>query len=243
MTLAMNLQSTPHVLVVDDDLDLGEQISDYLGAQGFQVSLARDAAEMDAILEDGEVDIVVLDLMLPGEDGLSICQRLRGPDHPPVLMLSAIGEDVDRIIGLELGADDYLAKPCVPRELLARLKAILRRKRQGAREPRPMSLVYGFCGFRLDVLTHELVAPTGVTILLTSGEFSLLRAFVERPNRVLTRDQLLDAARGENTEIFDRAIDVQLSRLRGKLRNFTNRELIRTHRGVGYLFGESVVRL
>ena len=242
MTLAMEPQPSPHVLLVDDDLDLGEQISDYLAVQGFEVTVARNAAEMDRVLESGSIDIVILDLMLPDEDGLSICQRLKGPDHPPVLMLSAIGEDIDRIIGLELGADDYLAKPCVPRELLARLKAILRRRRHVAQAQRPASPAYSFCGFRLDILSRELRAPTGVTVLLTTGEFSLLRAFVERPNRVLTRDELLDAARGEDSETFDRAVDVQLSRLRGKLRHFTAREIIKTYRGAGYLFAEAVVR-
>ncbi len=243
MTLAMKQRPIPHVLVVDDDRDLSEQISDYLGGQGFEVSIAHDGPEMDAVLESGQVDIIVLDLMLPGEDGLSICQRLKGAEHPPVLMLSALGDDVDRIVGLELGADDYLAKPCVPRELLARLKAILRRRRQMAQKAQSSSLTYAFCGFRLDILSRELIAPNGVTVLLTAGEFSLLKAFVERPHRVLTRDQLLDAARGEETEVFDRAIDVQLSRLRGKLRDFTDRELIKTYRGSGYLFSETVSRL
>jgi two-component system OmpR family response regulator len=243
MTLAMQSKHRPHVLLVDDDLDLGKEISNYLEAQGFQVSIARHASEMDLILEAGQVDIVVLDLMLPGEDGLSICQRLKGPEHPPVLMLSAIGGEVDRIVGLELGADDYLAKPCVPRELLARLKAILRRKRRSAHSVCPPLLIYGFCDFRLNVLTHELTAPSGVTVLLTKGEFSLLKAFIERPNRVLTRDQLLDAARGDESEVFDRAIDVQLSRLRSKLRGFTERDLIKTYRGFGYLFSEIVTRL
>jgi two-component system OmpR family response regulator len=158
-------------------------------------------------------------------------------------MLSAIGEDIDRIVGLELGADDYLAKPCVPRELLARLKAILRRKRQMAEPERVASLAYGFCGFRLDIMTRELVAPSGVTVLLTHGEFCLLKTFVERPNRVLTRDQLLEAGRGDDSDVFDRAVDVQLSRLRGKLRSFTDRDIIRTYRGAGYLFGEAVTRL
>ena len=243
MTLAMTTQTLPHVLVVDDDQDLSEQIADYLGAQGFQVSVAHDALQMDLVLEAGQIDVVVLDLMLPGEDGLSICQRLKGPEHPPVLMLSAIGEDVDRIVGLELGADDYLAKPCVPRELLARLKAILRRRRQAAPSEQMPSLIYGFCGFRLDIMTRELIAPSGVTVLLTHGEFCLLKAFLERPNRVLTRDQLLEAGRGDDSDVFDRAVDVQLSRLRAKLRSFTDRDLIRTYRGVGYLFSEAVAKL
>ena len=236
-------QTIAHLLVVDDDAGLLEQITGYLSDQGFRVSGAKDAVEMDQVLAGGDVDLVVLDLMLPGEDGLSIVQRLRGPGQPSVLMLSAIGEDVDRIIGLELGADDYLAKPCVPRELLARVKAILRQKRQSSAPPKGNSLAYGFCGFRLDILTRELEAPTGVTVLLTAGEFSLLRAFVERPNEVLTRDQLIESARGEDADVFDRAIDVQLSRLRRKLGDFTNRDLIKTYRGVGYLFSEAVKRL
>ena len=236
-------QTIAHILVVDDDAGLLEQITGYLADQGFRVSGASNAVEMDQVLASGDVDLVVLDLMLPGEDGLSIVQRLRGPGQPSVLMLSAIGEDVDRIIGLELGADDYLAKPCVPRELLARVKAILRQKRQSQAPARANSLAYGFCGFRLDILTRELEAPTGVTILLTAGEFSLLRAFVERPNEVLTRDQLIESARGEDADVFDRAIDVQLSRLRRKLSDFTNRDLIKTYRGVGYLFSEAVKRL
>jgi two-component system OmpR family response regulator len=243
MTPAMQSQPGPHLLVVDDDAGLLEQISGYLADQGFRVSSARDAVEMDHVLGQGDVDLVVLDLMLPGEDGLSICQRLKGAGRISILMLSAIGEDIDRIIGLELGADDYLAKPCVPRELVARVKAILRQKRQSSAPARAASLAYGFSGFRLDILSRELEAPGGVTVLLTAGEFSLLRAFVERPNEILTRDQLLDAARGENTEVFDRAIDVQLSRLRRKLGDFTDKDLIKTYRGAGYLFSEVVKRL
>jgi two-component system OmpR family response regulator len=245
MTLAMKLRPVPHVLVVDDDRELSQEIANYLDAQGFQVSVARDGAEMDSILERGLIDIIVLDLMLPGEDGLSICQRLKGDDHPPVLMLSAIGDDIDRIVGLELGADDYLAKPCVPRELLARLKAILRyRRRQTSPSPSlARSQVYVFCGFRFDILAHELTAPSGVSVLLTSGEFSLLRAFVQRPRCVLTRDELLDAARGEDSDVFDRVIDVQLSRLRRKLASFTDQELVKTYRRAGYMFTEAVVRL
>jgi two-component system OmpR family response regulator len=244
MNLAMKTQPQAHILVVDDDQGLREQIAEYLTDQGFQVFAARDAGEMDTILAAEQIDLVVLDLMLPGEDGLSICQRLKGAQNPSVLMLSAIGEDIDRIIGLELGADDYLAKPCVPRELLARVKAILRQKHARTQTPaKPASLIYGFRGFRLDVWTRELTAPNGVSVLLTAGEFSLLHAFVERPNRVLTRDQLLDAARGDETEVFDRAIDVQLSRLRRKLADFIDGEMIKTYRGAGYLFSETVTRL
>jgi two-component system OmpR family response regulator len=243
MNAAMQPQPGPHLLVVDDDAGLLEQISGYLADQGFRVSSARDAVEMDRILGEEDIDLVVLDLMLPGEDGLSICQRLKRDGNPSILMLSAIGEDIDRIIGLELGADDYLAKPCVPRELVARVKAILRQKNKVSAPAKGASLAYSFCGFRLDILSRELEAPGGITVLLTAGEFSLLRAFVERPGEILSRDQLLDAARGENTDVFDRAIDVQLSRLRRKLADFTDKDLIKTYRGAGYLFSEAVKRL
>ena len=158
-------------------------------------------------------DLIVLDVMMPGEDGLSICRRLTG-EGPPIIMLSAMGEDTDRIVGLELGADDYLAKPCNPRELLARVRAVLRRRAKTARGDGP---ALSFAGWRLDLVRRELTVPTGVVVTLSSGEFSLLRAFVERPQRVLTRDQLLECARGADSDVFDRAIDVQISRLRKKL--------------------------
>jgi two-component system OmpR family response regulator len=238
------LSETPaHVLVVDDDEDLREQIAGYLTEHGFEVSTAKDAKAMDAILREAEIDLVVLDLMLPGEDGLSVCQRLREAERPSILMLSAMGEPVDRIVGLELGADDYLAKPCMPRELLARVRAILRQTRNRPdHAPNDRSPVYRFSGLRLDVVRRELQAANGVTVLLTTGEFTLLKAFVERPNQILSRDQLLEAARGHDTDAFDRAIDVQISRLRRKLADFTERELIRTYRGAGYLFNEVVTR-
>ncbi len=238
----MNTQSAARVLVLDDDAGLRTQIADYLSDHDFDVYPAADAEEMNAIFAVQPVDVLVLDLMLPGEGGLSICRRLQETRRPSILMLSAMGEDADRILGLELGADDYLAKPCAPRELLARIRAILRRK-QGGILSQPAYVGYRFCGFRLDVLRRQLQAPNGVTVLLTPGEFTLLHAFLERPDQVLTRDQLLDAARGSDAEVFDRAIDVRISRLRRKLCAFTDREIIMTLRGSGYMFSEPISRL
>jgi len=242
MMLATNPRPAARVLVVDDDAGLRGEITEYLIDNDFEVYSAPDADEMNAVLAAQSIDILVLDLMLPGEGGLSICQRLQESGRPSILMLSAMGETVDRIVGLELGADDYLGKPCAPRELLARIRAILRRKRGGL-PSRAVSIGYGFCGFRLDVLRRQLQAPNGVTVLLTPGEFTLLHAFLERPDQVLTRDQLLDAARRSDAEIFDRAIDVQISRLRRKLSAFTDREIIATLRGAGYMVSGPIARL
>lgn len=231
------------ILMVDDDQGIRDVVSDFLGKHGYRVETAGDAAEMEQALDRGAVDLIVLDVMLPGEDGLAICRRLSsGESGPPIIMLSAMGEDTDRIVGLELGADDYLAKPCNPRELLARVRAVLRRAEQ-----RSSSSGVGagceFSGWRLDLVRRELRSPPGVVVNLSSGEFSLLRALVERPQRVLTRDQLLEFARGPDTEAFDRAIDVQISRLRRKLDDGGGgHELIRTVRNEGYVFTAKVKR-
>jgi two-component system OmpR family response regulator len=182
--------------------------------------------------------------MLPGEDGLAICRRLTGAEGPAVIMLSAMGEETDRIVGLELGADDYLAKPCNPRELLARVRAVLRRRGEPRAPEDNLGAACEFAGWRLDLVRHELRSPGGVVVNLSSGEFSLLRAFVERPQRVLTRDQLLEFARGPQSDAFDRAIDVQISRLRRKLEDGGGTiELIRTIRNEGYLFTPRVSRI
>ena len=232
-----------HILVVDDDPGIRDVVSDFLTRHGYEVETAADGKSMERALANGRPDLVVLDVMLPGEDGLSICRRLARPGGPGVIMLSAMGEETDRIVGLELGADDYLAKPCNPRELLARVRAVMRRRR----EPRPAEDNLGaaceFAGWRLDLVRHELRSPQGVVVNLSSGEFSLLRAFVERPQRVLTRDQLLEFARGPQSEAFDRAIDVQISRLRRKLEDSGGTvELIRTVRSEGYIFTPRVSR-
>jgi two-component system OmpR family response regulator len=231
------------ILMVDDDPGIRDVVSDFLGKHGYKVDTAGDATEMEAALERGPVDLIVLDVMLPGEDGLAICRRFaNGEGGPPIIMLSAMGEDTDRIVGLELGADDYLAKPCNPRELLARVRAVLRRAEQRSGNG-SVGAGCEFAGWRLDLVRRELRSPAGVVVNLSSGEFSLLRAFVERPQRVLTRDQLLEFARGPDSDAFDRAIDVQISRLRRKLDDGGgSHELIRTIRNEGYMFTAKVKR-
>lgn len=233
-----------NILIVDDDPELRRLIGEFLGKHGFDVSLASDALEMDSVLERQRVDLIVLDLMMPGEDGLSVCRRLAATRRVPVVMLSAASEETDRIVGLEVGADDYIRKPCSPRELLARIRAVLRRAadRKDADPPVDRDL-YDFAGWRLDMIRRELRSPDGVLVNLSSGEFALLRAFLEHPQRVLTRDQLLDYARGRDAFAYDRAIDVQVSRLRRKLESASSEtELIKTVRNEGYVFATPVRR-
>ena len=242
MTPAANAFPVPQILVVDDDGDLRAGIADYLSQHGYEVAQAGDALAMEQVLAAGPIDLVVLDLMLPGEDGLSICRRLADGGGPAIIMLSAMGEEIDRILGLELGADDYLAKPCSPRELLARVRAVLRR-REDARTPGPpKGKAYHFLGFTLDGVRRQLRAPNGVNILLTAGEFSLLSVFLDHPQRILSRDELIEKARGTDADVFDRAIDVQISRLRRKLHDCAPAEIIKTYRGAGYLFDAKVTR-
>lgn len=232
-----------HVLVVDDDPGIRDVVSDFLQKHGYSVETAGDSREMEKALARQPADLVVLDVMLPGEDGLAICRRLARPDGPAIIMLSAMGEDTDRIVGLELGADDYVPKPCNPRELLARVRAVLRRRREPRHGEERLDAACEFAGWRLDLVRHELRSPHSVVVNLSSGEFSLLRAFVERPQRVLTRDQLLEFARGPQSDAFDRAIDVQISRLRRKLEDGGGgQELIRTVRNEGYMFMPKVSR-
>ena len=228
--------------MVDDDPGIRDVVSEFLSRHGYAVETAADAVGMELALEKGNVDLMVLDVMLPGEDGLSICRRMEG-GGPAIIMLSAMGEDTDRIVGLEIGADDYLPKPCNPRELLARVRAVLRRRQEPKSTEDRIGGALEFAGWRLDLVRRELRTPDGVVINLSSGEFSLLRAFVERPQRVLSRDQLLDFARGPETEAYDRAIDVQISRLRKKLDDgLGGQELIRTIRNEGYMFNAKVTR-
>ena len=229
------------ILVVDDDPGIREVLTDYLAQHGYETEGAASAAEMDRAIAACEPDLIVLDLMMPGEDGLSVCRRLAGKG-PPLVMLSAMGEDTDRIIGLELGADDYLAKPCSPRELLARVRAVFRRLEEARGGAPKRGKGYQFQGFVVDVLRRQLRAPNGTTILLTSGEFSLLSAFLDHPQRILSRDQLLDIARGNESDVFDRAVDVQISRLRRKLHACSQGEIIKTVRGAGYMFDVAVTR-
>jgi two-component system OmpR family response regulator len=230
------------IIVVDDDAGIRDVIKNYLGEHGYRVDAAGNAKELDKLLLDAPADLVVLDVMMPGEDGLTVCRRLAAEPGPGIIILSALGEDADRIVGLELGADDYLPKPCNPRELLARVRAVLRRRRESnGRMGRGMNCA--FAGWRLDMVRRELHSPQDVIVALTSGEFMLLRALMERPQRILTRDELLDVARGPDAESFDRAIDVQISRLRRKLEDGADGHgsLIRTVRNEGYMFDAPVV--
>jgi len=230
------------ILIVDDDVELRDQTAAYLAEHGYAVQTAGRAEEMDRVFLETDIELVLLDVMLPGEDGLSICRRLGASGGPAVIMLSALGDEIDRVLGLELGADDYLPKPCSPRELLARVRAVLRRREAPPEERRPVG-GYEFSGYRLDLVRRQLHGPNGVAVLLTSGEFSLLRAFLERPGRVLTREQLLEYARGGDAEVFDRAIDVQISRLRRKLVASSGDALITTLRGVGYMLDTRVTQI
>jgi two-component system OmpR family response regulator len=242
MNSPMPSSGLPLVLVVDDDPDLRKLISEFLAAHGFTVATAENSAAMRQFMRGTVPDLVILDVMMPGEDGLSAARYLAAEHgRVAIIMLSALGGDTDRIIGLEVGADDYLPKPCNPRELLARVRAVLRRR--GSDEPNPQSVrCYEFDGWRLDPLRRELRDPAGTLINLSDGEFALLRCLVENPQRVLSRDQLLDMARGPNAESYDRAIDTQISRLRRKLNDRADSELIRTVRNEGYLLLPKVVR-
>lgn len=227
------------LLVVDDDRDIRQLLAGSLGARGYRVETAGNAVEMDAVLARTGIDCVILDVMMPGEDGLSACRRISREGGPEVILLSALGEEQDRILGLEVGAGHYLPKPCSPREILATVRAALRRR--GLAKAQSQNQAYAFDGWRIDLSSHELFDPDGVLVGLTDGEFAVLRAFIERPRRVLSREALLQAARGPDTDAFDRAIDVQVSRLRRKLRAGGD-EIIRTVRNEGYLFVPRVAR-
>ena len=240
------MNSSEHILIVDDDREIRDLLGRFLDKHGLRVTTAADGQEMKKALADWKIDLVVLDLMMPGEDGLTLCRNLRTHSNLPVIMLTAMGEETDRIIGLEMGADDYLAKPFNPRELLARIKAVLRRTsdrptRNGAADEDLKSMRYSFSGWLLDVDKRELFSPSGTLVPLSGGEFELLLAFVSHPGRVLNRDQLLDLARGREAQPFDRSIDVQVSRLRRKIEDDPKApSLIKTVRSGGYLFATEV---
>ncbi len=238
------MNTSHHILIVDDDKEIRDLLARFLDKHSLRVTTAADGREMKKALLDWNIDLVVLDLMMPGEDGLTLCRNLRADSNIPVIMLTAMGEETDRIIGLEMGADDYLAKPFNPRELLARIKAVLRRtsdqpgKMEGGGH---VSAHYKFSGWVLDMAKRELFSPTGSLITLSGGEFELLQAFVTHPGRVLSRDQLLDLARGREAQPFDRSIDVQVSRLRRKLEDDPKEPtLIKTVRSGGYMFATDV---
>jgi two-component system OmpR family response regulator len=231
-----------HVLVVDDDAEIRNLLREYLEKNGYRVTTVADGKGMWAALEPGRADIVVLDLMLPGEDGLALCRKLRARSEMPVIMLTARGEETDRIVGLEMGADDYLAKPFNPRELLARIKSVLRRSRAlpDNLQSETASRIR-FAGHALDLASRNLVSPTGVVVALSGTEFRLLRIFLAHPNRVLNRDQLIDLMLSRDASPFDRSIDVQVSRLRHRLgEDAKEPAIIKTVRGEGYVLSVPV---
>jgi two-component system OmpR family response regulator len=239
------MSAQDHILIVDDDAEIRSLLREYFEKNGYRVSLAADGKGLRAAFSVGEPDLVVLDLMLPGEDGFTLCRELRARSDVPIIMLTARGEDTDRIVGLELGADDYLAKPFNARELLARVKSVLRRMRALPGNLKP-DIVKGFrfAGWTLDIATRNLTSPKGVVIALSGTEFRLLRTLVSHPNRVLTREQLIDLMLSRDVAPFDRAIDVQVSRLRQRLGEDAKEPvLIKTVRSQGYVLAAQVEEL
>ncbi len=238
--ITVRMQSPEHILIVDDDAEIRTLVRDYLARNGLRATAVPDGRAMRAALEKGRFDLVVLDLMLPGEDGLVLCRDLRAHSNLPVIMLTARGEETDRILGLEMGADDYLAKPFSPRELLARIKAVLRRTRALPHPDTPEVRRFQFAGWTLERARRQLLSPAGVVVALSGGEYRLLEVLLQHPNRVLSRDQLLDLTRGREALPFDRSVDVQIGRLRRRLGD-TAAELIQTVRGEGYVLAAEVV--
>ncbi len=232
------------LLMVEDDPEIGRLVSEFMRREGFEMEIAPDGKAMDDALRRLRPDLVILDLMLPGEDGLSICRRLRATDNIPILMLTAKSDEIDRVVGLEMGADDYLSKPFGTRELLARVRALMRRAQ--AAPAQPLSRRYAFDRFVLDLdaRSFEQAEPDQVPVQLSGAEFDLLACFVQRPRRVLTRDQLLDWTRGRSAEPFDRSIDMLISRLRKKLDAASpGANLVTTVRNGGYLLTAQVKRV
>lgn len=239
-----SLPATPHLLIVDDHKEIRDLLSRFLVQHNYQISVAGNGDEMSQRMNEESIDLVILDVMMPGKDGLTLCRELRVHSNVPVIMLTAMGEEVDKIIGLEMGADDYLAKPFNPRELLARIKAVFRRFYaipagiidQNIESPESQyNSVYRFDRWRFNVELRELMDEQSVSVSLTSAEFSLLKIFVEHPRRVLSREQLLDLAKGRESDVYDRSIDTIISRLRKKLEiDHKHPELIKTIWGGGY---------
>ncbi|HEY1931347.1 MAG TPA: response regulator [Acetobacteraceae bacterium] len=237
------MDASPHILIVDDHREIRELVGRALTREGFRVTAAADGRAVQRALADGRFDLILLDLMLPGEDGLSLCRRIRADSDVPIIMLTAKGEEVDRVIGLEMGADDYLPKPFGSRELIARIRAVLRRAHRlpTAADPPPPTPRFRFDRWVLNTESRDLQRDDGVTVPLSTGEYELLLVLVERPQRVLTRDQLLDLARGRAAAAFDRSIDTQVSRLRKKLEHDpAEPRIIKTIWGGGYMFSAAV---
>lgn len=230
---------TAHVLAVDDDPSVRKVICNYLGDNDIRVTALASGREIAEVMKREIIDLLVLDWRLPGEDGLAIARRLRAESKVPIIMLTGRKDEADRVMGLELAADDYLTKPFSPRELLARIRALLRRTRERETVPDVVQKIraYRFAGFELNLRLRRLAAPGGINVPLTNSEFNLLAAFLASPQRVLSRDQLLSLSRLHNDEVYDRSIDVQIARLRKKIQPSQGAtEIIRTERGAGYVF-------
>ncbi|PWT70214.1 MAG: DNA-binding response regulator [Proteobacteria bacterium] len=236
----MNVQD--HILIVDDDREIRSLLGDYLQKSGYRVSAVADGRGMWNVLDGGRVDLVILDVMLPGDDGFVLCRTLRSRGNWPVIMLTAKGDETDRIVGLELGADDYLAKPFNPRELLARIKSVLRRHRSVPDNLQPEAAhTLRFANWTLDLASRNLISPDQVVVALSGAEFRLLRVFLSYPNRVLSREQLMDLTVGREADPLDRSIDVQVSRLRQRLQDDAREPvIIKTVRGEGYVLAAAV---
>lgn len=237
------MSAPSHILIVDDHAEIRDLVGRALTKEGFRVSAAADGRAMRKAMVEHRIDLVLLDLMLPGEDGLSLCRALRAESNIPVIMLTAKGDEIDRVVGLELGADDYVAKPFGSRELIARIRAVLRRSPDRPATTISAAKHYRFDRWWLDAGARELLRDDGVTIPLSTGEYDLLIVLVERPNRVLTREQLLDLAGRSSADVLDRSIDTQVSRLRKKLEiDAGDPKIIKTVWGGGYMFTPSVSR-
>ena len=232
------------ILVVDDDHGIRDLLGRFFRQHGYETLLAKDGETMLAHLEKQSADIIILDIMMPGDDGMTLCRKLRAKSQVPIIMLTAISEEIERILGLEMGADDYISKPFNPRELLARVKAILRRSGANEEDVDQTHVKYRFQDWILDKTARQLTSPDHMEISLSSGEYILLLSFLERPQQVLSRDRLLDLTRSRSATPFDRSIDIQISRLRSKIEEDPkNPQLIKTVRGGGYILATQVERL
>jgi two-component system OmpR family response regulator len=240
------MEKKKHILIVDDDKDIRDSLSSYLSKYQFIVTTARDGEEMQKVLGKHNIDLILLDLMIPGEDGFALLKKIRLTSSIPVIMLTGVGEETEKVIGLEIGADDYQTKPFNLRELLARIKAVLRRYSNISEIIREgkSGMRYEFLGWVLDTITRRFTNPEGKEIPLSSGEYELLMTFLERSQRVLNRDQLLDLTKHRHAEPFDRSVDVQISRLRKKIETDPkNPKILKTIRGGGYIFACSVNKI